>query len=1044
MGFDFLSGKKHLSCFLVTIQTPDGVFYRIVDEKSFSVGRSLECGLSFPDPNISRVHIVIAAKKDQVWLIDQGSANGTYVNGEKAMANKMSLIQPTDNIKLGSSDIHLKVDLFEKNYKQDELVNSLLPDNEKNNLMEVIQGAHQQAKRIILQAQEHYDKLIKSAELKVRNVENSLLIKQDEIISAANVQANQVIQEGKKKSAQIVFDGEQKALDATKEIFKKAEDTRAQADQYYQGRLEESQKKSDEMIRTHMQMGQKMIQEASEKSQEIRKSLIEEGEIQKQKFVKEGQDLLSLAHQDGERLKEQYIENAKVEMKSRLADLINEVDSARDQLTAMEKKKEFRIEEIEGEIRVIYSKKEEKARQAALEIEKLQTKIGEASIEVDRRVQEIWDKKNKVEAEAEEEIKRIWERKAEAEKQVAIEVDLVWQKKAHAEQQVEKEKSKLEEKLKGHQVAMEREVEKIKASKAFAEVEVEKEMELYREKRIKQVEVDVETERQRLDFSLSDLKSEIQRIQEVKTEELKKKQIEFDSLSKRQDLELKRNAEQKELELRRKLEDLTFNISRQERELERLAELRGREIKAKEEELSLLTQRQMEEIENHRIKAESELKLKLDSEFTAKKREMSETEQGLAALQEQVNVFKEKAKEAQQVSQQEIQALEKVKKEVAAFETKKAATEEAYDDLLKQIQGFELEKKKSTDRVKELEQKSGQLQMQIESQKRSTEELAREHEVRVKEHKNKLEIEFGALRKEKEKQFQDSLKAETENAQQVRAHLLQEIEAKQSVIIKDIHNKFLKILASQGLKEKLADLGELTMRQIKASFDENVASLSTSNQTSKIDASDVRRKQDQMKFRWMASGLAVGLGLMAGYHFWSETVKNKTLASIAAEKQKEAETLKAQRKFDPPKTFEVRNTYTDSVIYTKDFVALYESNEIRDRWVRQASDYLFKNWRIDESRSVELLSLAKTLVKSLEEKKEKIHPDFVDKNIEKMREFEEEQLAKMKEILGTEVKFQAYKRFEKKFFMNELARRAPAETYYDPGTGASSSGESEE
>ena len=185
MSFDFLAGKKHLSCFLVTIQTPEGVYYRIVDEKSFSIGRVLDCALSFPDPNISRIHIVVSCKKDQVWIIDQGSANGTYVNSQKIIGHKLTQVQPTDDVKLGSSEIHLKFDVFEKAYKKDDLINSLLPDNEKNNLMEVIQGVHQQAKRIVQQGQEQYEKMMKATETKIRNAENGLLLKQDEIIQTA-------------------------------------------------------------------------------------------------------------------------------------------------------------------------------------------------------------------------------------------------------------------------------------------------------------------------------------------------------------------------------------------------------------------------------------------------------------------------------------------------------------------------------------------------------------------------------------------------------------------------------------------------------------------------------------------------------------------------------------------------------------------------------------------------------------------------------------------------------------------------------------------
>lgn len=906
MAFDFLVGKKHLSCFLVTIQTPDGVFYRIVDEKSFSVGRSLDCALSFPDPNISRVHVVISSRKDQVYLIDQGSANGTFVNTQKILPNKLTLVQPSDDVKLGTSEIHLKIDLFEKAYKQDELVNSLLPDNEKNTLMEVIQGAHQQAKRIIQQAQEHYDKLIKTAEAKVRNVENSLLIKQDEIIAAANVQANQITQEGKKKAAQIVFDAEQKATEATKDIFAKAEETKVQADAYYQGKISEAQVKGDEIVQNHTDMGQKLLQEANDKSQELRKKATDEGEQIRLKARQESQDILVKAEQDGLRLKEEHIENAKREMQTRLADLMNQITAAEKALSDVENQKAKTLQSVENEIKL---QKEMKEREAANEVDK---------------------------------------------------------------------------------------------------------------------------KRQELELQLTHLRADAQRAESDRDEAIRRKQEELTVLMEKHDLELRRMNEIKEIEFKKKVEDLSFAVTRSEKELERLSEQKDQKIKSQQLELDQAYQKHLLELEKVTTAKEKEMRDKVDQELKAQKQLIHDSESQVQKIKVEITEAENLKLKAIKDFEVETEHLAKLKEKIQKTLNEQKTVEASYQNLLVQIQQFDAEKKQSTEKIKELETRASHLKMLVEGENKKIQDLARDYDVKVKEHKQKLENEFEALRKEKEAQFRESFNAEAENAKQMRFHLVQEIQSKQNLIIKDIHSKMIKIIASQGTKDNLTELSDLAMKQIKNSFEETIATISTQNQASKIDTAEIRKQQQRMKNKWLASGLTMGLVLMGGFHLWNEKVKNRSLASVLAEQQQEREAEYERRRFNPEQTYEVRDNYTDSVIYTKDFVELYQDKQLQDRWVRDTRQYFFKSWRVEEEKTIEVLSMAKTLVKALNDKKQNIHPDFVEKNIEDMRKLEEETTNKMRTLLGTDVKFSAFKRFEKKFFMNEIARRMPAETFIDP------------
>ena len=67
--------------------------------KEFVIGRGNDCDLRLRDPNISRHHCMIRVRPPEVTLVDLGSSNGSYVNGNRVIIQ--IALQSGDEIRLG-------------------------------------------------------------------------------------------------------------------------------------------------------------------------------------------------------------------------------------------------------------------------------------------------------------------------------------------------------------------------------------------------------------------------------------------------------------------------------------------------------------------------------------------------------------------------------------------------------------------------------------------------------------------------------------------------------------------------------------------------------------------------------------------------------------------------------------------------------------------------------------------------------------------------------------------------------------------------------
>jgi hypothetical protein len=84
---------------ILYIEAPDGTRQRIALENEITIGRTRLAQMVIDDTQLSRVHTTVWREGDDVWIQDENSTNGTFVNGER-ITNERKLNEG-DQILLG-------------------------------------------------------------------------------------------------------------------------------------------------------------------------------------------------------------------------------------------------------------------------------------------------------------------------------------------------------------------------------------------------------------------------------------------------------------------------------------------------------------------------------------------------------------------------------------------------------------------------------------------------------------------------------------------------------------------------------------------------------------------------------------------------------------------------------------------------------------------------------------------------------------------------------------------------------------------------------
>ena len=92
--------------------TPEGSREIAVSGEKLSFGRGSEADFRFEDDGLSRLHATVYRDNERIWIVDENSTNGSFVNGEKVGASGTPL-KNGDAIKIGHFT-NLKVKVAEK------------------------------------------------------------------------------------------------------------------------------------------------------------------------------------------------------------------------------------------------------------------------------------------------------------------------------------------------------------------------------------------------------------------------------------------------------------------------------------------------------------------------------------------------------------------------------------------------------------------------------------------------------------------------------------------------------------------------------------------------------------------------------------------------------------------------------------------------------------------------------------------------------------------------------------------------------------------
>lgn len=92
---------------LLKVKYHDGTEDEIeLNQRTLFIGRASSFGKFEADPEISRKHLLIKVNDTgEVFIEDQGSTNGSYLNGKKITG--MHLVRPQDEVRVGTSLLHI-------------------------------------------------------------------------------------------------------------------------------------------------------------------------------------------------------------------------------------------------------------------------------------------------------------------------------------------------------------------------------------------------------------------------------------------------------------------------------------------------------------------------------------------------------------------------------------------------------------------------------------------------------------------------------------------------------------------------------------------------------------------------------------------------------------------------------------------------------------------------------------------------------------------------------------------------------------------------
>lgn len=865
---------------------------KIVNEESFTVGRSIDCAISLSEDSISRVHLIVSRQGNQVVVEDKGSSNGTFINEHRMVQNTPVPVTDADNIRIGKSEYVLTIEVDAPENEADPILKSFSIDGPVPAIQQVVSKIAEKPQIPKMPENRPADVIIHKVEANPdpRVPQRAAIDKPETpyVDNAAMFEGERVLHEAHKKAAQIIYEGEAKAEKRVQAIYIQAREKQAEADSYYQKKISQAHKEANAIINTFQSQGQELIGSARHLAEEMRDEVELYVQNLRQKAKNEVEEILLEAKQEAEAMKNDTYEKALSKAGIDAEDMVaNARAEAQDLLSFAKSQSEEMLTTARREI--------------SGQIKDLQAQADEKQKNLQHVRKEFEDFTIRAQSEREEHESRLQRESEEHETRLRRESD---EHDARLGKENEEHVARLKNELEEHTTRLKRENEEHVA-------------------RLKKESED-----------------HVSRVQKEKLEHVTRMQVE------RTEHEARMQNERDDFDRRAQKEAIAHDKRQQE----------------------------------------------LQARFGALKLEVETAEKTLADAKE---------------------ADAKLRKEVAGHN-------ETIAELKKQTDGLIVGKKSLEARCKELQEQLGRFQLDIQAAEEKKRHVDNELEQLRQHNRERAEKETKQLAKQSEERLQDAQLELSKRMEKMERELFDEILSRKEKIVKEVvvvvETRIAKVLEPA----KWDVVSSQVFEGVQAVIEGKAISFNGGTDAPKQSQSLMRKKKKE-HLRWLSGGVAVGVALsFLGLHIRNMVTQDKNpMRTIAAEESRKKKEDLERRKFNPPQSPQVKDTYVDSVIYTSGYVAKYQDPEYQQKLYKAASAYLLKTWRVDEDKSIQVLSMASALVKELNEKKEAIHPDFVKEGLLKMRALEKSTLDRMKVALGSEVRLESFRRFENKFYEQE-------------------------
>ncbi|MCE3009845.1 MAG: FHA domain-containing protein [Proteobacteria bacterium] len=297
-------------------------------------------------------------------------------------------------------------------------------------------------------------------------------------------------------------------------------------------------------------------------------------------------------------------------------------------------------------------------------------------------------------------------------------------------------------------------------------------------------------------------------------------------------------------------------------------------------------------------------------------------------------------------------------------------------------------------------------------------ELKRAYEAQVHDLKEKYE-KMGQAEQQK---YESLLALEMKEIQKQKEKLMESLWMTAPALANELVLEAEKLAARYVDPAKISQLSE----ELRASFENHVrikiSKLMTHQGDQSVKSFRVKQRYPWQPFISGAATMVLVLSVYVGLAYQMDWSVNPVQRALKKETQSRQMDLVA-RKFNPQKDALLRDTLVESVIYTNGFVERFKDEQFKNSLIKSTMLYMLRTFEVPEEKTIAAISAIQSTVLELENRKEKIHPDFVNKDLAKMKEIELQTKDELKKILGTEVRVEALLQHQREFLKQTLNRQ---------------------